>query len=100
VRIQYRYLRNIVYNIFPWPEDSEKEKNRIESTAQEIIAARNSYSKNSLTDLYDELTIPLELQKAQQENNRFVMVMYGMEVRVTKESDAVEKLLEMYNDIT
>lgn len=89
-----------MYNNFPWPEASEKEKNRIESTAQKIIDARNSYSKNSLTDLYDELTIPLELQKAHQENNRFVMVMYGMEVRVTKESDAVEKLLEMYNDIT
>jgi len=54
----------------------------------------------SLADLYHELTMPPELREAHQDNDRLVMEIYGMDVRTTKEGDAVENLFEMYNEMT
>lgn len=97
MKIDYRYSKNIVYNNFPWPELTEKQKDMISKTAQNIIDARNLYPNSSLADLYDELTMPPELRKAHQENDRVVMEAYGMDIRNTTESDAVAKLFELYN---
>lgn len=57
---------------------------------------RNLYPNSSLADLYDELTKPPELRRAHQENDRTVMEVYGMDIKTTSESDAVAKLLELY----
>jgi len=97
---RYQYSARIVYNNFPWPNVSEKQKDKIKATAQNILNARLVYSGASLADLYDELTMPSELRKAHQDNDRLVMELYGMNVRKTKESDAVEKLFEMYSQLT
>lgn len=97
LEMRYRYSKNIVYNNFPWPELSDKQKHRIEETAQNIIDARNLYPNSSLADLYDELTMPPELRKAHQDNDRAVMEAYGMNIRTTSESDAVAKLFELYD---
>lgn len=68
--------------------------------ANEILKARIKYFKMPLADLYNELIMPPELRKDHQNNDRLVMELYGMDVRETKESDAVEKLFEMYNEMT
>lgn len=96
LKVDYRYSKNIVYNNFPWPKLSDKQKDRIEETAQSIIDARSLYPNSSLADLYDELTMPPELRKAHQNNDRVVMEVYGMDIRKTSESDAVAKLFELY----
>lgn len=97
---RYRYSASIVYNNFPWVELTEDEKLKLKNTAQKILDARKLYPESSLADLYDELTMPPELRKAHQDNDRLVMEIYGMDVRTTKESDAVEKLFKMYNEMT
>ncbi len=99
LEMRYRYSKKIVYNNFPWPELSDKQKDRIEKTAQKIIDARNLYPNSSLADLYDELTMPSELRKAHQDNDRVVMEVYGMDIRTTSESDAVAKLFELYDSL-
>lgn len=45
---------------------NEEQKNRIKSTAQGILDARSLYPESSLADLYDEVTMPVELRKAHQ----------------------------------
>lgn len=97
---RYRYSKNVVYNNFPWPEISEAEKSSLANTAQMVLDARQLYPESSLADLYDELTMPVELRKAHQANDRLVMEIYGMDVGSTKESDAVESLFEMYSEMT
>ena len=77
------------------------EKARIEQTAQAILDARALYPDSSLADLYDEVTMPPELRRAHQDNDRAVMAAYGFPVKSTfTENDCVARLFEMYQDLT
>ena len=84
LKSDYRYSKDIVYNNFPWPEPSTQQRQKIEQTAQAILDARALYPDSSLADLYDELTMPLELRKAHHQNDMAVMQAYGF----TKGSEA------------
>lgn len=95
----YSYSNTIVFNNFPWPNPTDSQKKRIEQTAQAILDAREKYSNSSLADLYDDLTMPVDLRRAHQENDRAVMAAYGIPVKGTTESDAVAKLFEMYQEL-
>ncbi len=70
----------------------------IEHTAQAILDARAKYPDCSLADLYDEVTMPIELRRAHQANDRAVMAAYGFPTTMT-ESDCVARLLEMYRQL-
>lgn len=99
LKSDYRYSKNVVYNNFPWPNVNEEQKKQIENTAQGILNARELYPESSLDDLYDELTMPVELRKAHQENDKAVMRAYNMPIGETSESDSVERLMEKYKSI-
>lgn len=92
-----------VYNNFPWPTPTDAQKARIEQTAQGILDARALYPDCSLADLYDETTMPPELRKAHQQNDRAVMDAYGFvkgtEAR-TSESACVAELMKRYQKLT
>ena len=98
--IGLRYSNTLVYNTFPFPEVTNEQKKNIEKTAQEILDARALYPDSSLADLYDPLTMPKELLKAHQDNDRAVMQAYGLSVKDTTESDAVAHLFKMYEKLT
>src|SRR5699024_9027639 len=83
LKSDYRYSASIVYNNFQWVKLTEEQKSKLENTAQKILDARNWYPDSSLADLYDELTMPPELRKAHQDNDRLVMEIYGLDVRTT-----------------
>ena len=100
LEMRYRYSNTVVYNNFPWPTPTEEQRARIERTAQAILDARALYPDASLADLYDEITMPPELRRAHQENDRAVMQAYGFSVRDTTESICVARLMEMYQDLT
>lgn len=99
LKSDYRYSNDIVYNNFPIPTVTDEQKARIEQTAQAILDARAKYPDCSLADLYDEVTMPPELRKAHQENDRAVMAAYGFSTKMT-ESECVAKLFEMYQTLT
>ena len=123
LEMRYRYSNTIVYNNFPWPftekqpdlfapngTHEKKAKNvsseqirllktKIEQTAQAILDARAKYPDSSLADLYDETTMPPELRKAHQENDRAVMQAYGFSPKMT-EREIVAELFKMYEKLT
>ena len=99
LKSDYSYSNTIVYNNFPWPIPSDDQKAKIEQTAQAILDARALYPDSSLADLYDELTMPIELRKAHQANDAAVMAAYGFPKTYT-ESDIVAALMKMYKDLT
>ena len=99
LKSDYRYTGKIVYNNFPWPTPTEEQKADIEKTAQAILDARALYPDCSLADLYDELTMPVELRKAHQENDKAVMRAYGFSIKMT-ESECVAELMKMYQKLT
>ena len=100
LKSDYNYSNTIVYNNFPWPNPTDEEKAKIEQTAQAILDARALYPDASLADLYDELTMPPELRKAHQQNDRAVMAAYGFPVKGFTESDCVAALMKMYQELT
>lgn len=100
LKSDYSYTINNVYNNFPWPEVTEGQKAKIEQTAQAILDARALYPDSSLADLYDEVTMPPELRKAHQANDRAVMEAYGMPWRTMTESQCVAELFKRYQELT
>ena len=99
LEMRYRYSGSIVYNNFPWPEATEEQKKQVEVTAQGILDAREKYPECSLADLYDELTMPQELRKAHQANDKAVMKLYEYKSDMT-ESAIVADLMKRYQELT
>ena len=100
LKSDYRYSPSI-YNNFPWPNPTEEQKAKIEQTAQAILDARALYPDSSLADLYDELTMPVELRKAHQDNDRAVMTAYGWNASSQfTESQCVAELFKLYQKLT
>ena len=98
LKSDYNYSNTIVYNNFPWPNPTEKQKAKIEQTAQAILDARAKYPDCSLADLYDEAAMPPELRKAHQENDRAVMAAYGFDLTLS-ENEIVAELFKMYQEL-
>ena len=100
LEMRYRYSKEIVYNTFPWCNPTEEQKKKIEQTAQAILDARALYPDSSLADLYDEITMPTELRKAHQANDKAVMQAYGFWGKLNSESACVAELMKMYQKLT
>ncbi|MCI8594883.1 MAG: class I SAM-dependent DNA methyltransferase [Oscillospiraceae bacterium] len=100
IKSDYRYSKDVVYNNFPWPSPTDEQKTKIEATAQAILDARAMYPDSSLADLYDETTMPPELRKAHQANDKAVMAAYGFDVKTMTESACVAELMKLYQAMT
>lgn len=99
LKSDYRYSKDIVYNNFPWPAPTEAQKAKIEQTAQAILDARAMYPDCSLADLYDEVTMPPELRRAHQANDKAVMQAYGFWGKLNTETACVAELMKMYQEL-
>ena len=99
IKSDYRYSKDIVYNNFIWCEPTAEQKAKIEETAKAILDARALYPDCSLADLYDELTMPPELRKAHQANDKAVMQAYGFWGKINTESECVAELMKMYQKL-
>lgn len=103
LKSDYRYSKDIVYNNFPWPTPSEKQKQVIELTAKGILEAREQYPDSTLAEMYSNLDLFPLLKKAHQQNDRAVMDAYGFvkgtEAR-TSESACVAELMKLYQKLT
>ena len=100
LKSDYRYSKDIVYNNFPWPSPTEEQRARIGQTAQTILDARALYPDSSLADLYDDQTMPSELRKAHQDNDRAVMQAYGFDAKSTTETSCVASLFKLYKRLS
>lgn len=99
IKSDYRYSKDVVYNNFPWPTPTEEQKAKIEQTAQAILNARALYPDCSLADLYDEVTMPPELRRAHQANDKAVMQAYGFWGKLNTETACVAELMKMYQEL-
>lgn len=94
LKSDYRYTITNVYNNFPWPSPTEEQKAKIEHTAQVL------YPDPSLADLYDETTVPPELRKYPQQNDKAVMRAHGFDIKTTTETTCVAELMQIYQKLT
>ena len=83
------------YNSFVFPEMSEKDKELLRESGKRILDARASNTGSSLFCLYNKLSMPKELLKAHQSNDRLVLKLYGLKANAT-EAEIVRQLMSLY----
>ena len=100
IKSDYRYSAGIVYNNFPWPSPSGKQKNAIEARANDVLEARTKYADASLADLYDPLVMPANLVQAHAALDRAVDIAYGRpKGGWEREADRVAFLFSLYRTL-
>ncbi len=100
LKSDYRYSNNLVYNNFPWPIDLPKQKIQgVQKLASQVLKVRERYSKSSLSDLYDPLTMPADLVRAHQDLDKFVDTCYRPQPFDT-EMQRIEFLFDLYKQYT
>jgi len=98
LKSDYRYSASLVYNNFPWPAPTDKQKADIDAAAQAVLDVRAKFPEASLADLYDPDTMPPTLAKAHARLDKLVEKAYGKSF----ESDMarVAFLFERYRELT
>jgi hypothetical protein len=96
IKSDYRYSKDIVYNNFPWPEPvTDARRAEIGGLGQAVLNARAHYPDAALADLYDPLTMPIELVRAHAALDRAVDRLYRRKPFET-DVDRVAHLFAMY----
>jgi type I restriction-modification system DNA methylase subunit len=99
LKSDYRYSNSVVYNNFPWPEATDKQRQKIEKAAQGVLDTRAKYPKSTLADLYNATTMPPDLVKAHNMLDRAVDEAYG-KASFKNEAERVAFLFGLYQKIT
>ena len=98
LKSDYQYSSSLVYNNFPWPETSDKDKEEITEKAQAVLNAREQFPDSTLADLYDPKTMPPVLLKAHQALDKAVDKTYR-KVPFKDEKERIEFLFERYQKL-
>lgn len=98
LKSDYRYSSSLVYNNFPWPEVSEKEKEDIAEKGQAVLGAREQFPDSTLADLYDPNTMPPVLFKAHQALDKAVDKAYR-KAAFKDEKERIEFLFQQYQKL-
>ena len=98
MKSDYQYSASLVYNNFPWPAPTEKQRNAIIEAAQSILDTRLLFPDSTLAILYNPATMPPKLVKAHQKLDKSVEKAYGREF--TNDSERVAYLFELYQKIS
>ena len=64
LRGDYRYSSSICYNVFPFPEVNQKQKEQINLHVFEVLEEREKHSGKTLAQLYDPDKMPKGLKEA------------------------------------
>lgn len=101
LKSDFRYSKEIVYNCFPWPEPSDRQREKIEKCAQDVLDARTAHPGAPPKDLYDpdKAFLYLDLIEAHHRLDKAVEAAYGVDFR-EDESKMVAHLFELYAKLT
>ncbi|MCL2183062.1 MAG: class I SAM-dependent DNA methyltransferase [Chitinispirillia bacterium] len=98
LKSDYRYSAGIVYNNFPWPMPTDKQRLAVETAAQAVLDARAQYPNESLAKLYDPTLMPAVLAKAHKSLDNAVKNAYGSK-GFASEAERVTDLMERYRGL-
>ena len=93
---RYRYSIGVVYNTFPTPKVTARQRRRLGELGAGVLAAREAHSEYTLADLYDPDTMPADLRQAHRALDRYVDRLYRPRVGFDSERERVEHLLAEY----
>lgn len=85
-----------MYNSYPFPRNVDLAKQaKVEKAAKAVLEAREKYKGNSLADLYDTNTMPIELVKAHEALDKAVDQCYRSQPFLS-DLNRIEFLLGLY----
>jgi hypothetical protein len=103
LKSDYQYSVKLVYNNFPWPKPTEAQQKDITELSEKVLQARAEHlppkGKATLADLYDPLTMPVDLLKAHQKLDAAVDKAYRKEP-FKSARERVEFLFKLHSEIT
>ena len=99
LKSDYRYSAKLVYNNYPWPAPTNKQRAVVETAARTVLDARNGFPDSTLADLYDPLAMPPVLAKAHADLDRAVDKCYRPKA-FASERERVELLFGLYEKTT
>jgi hypothetical protein len=95
IKTDYRYSSTLVWNTFPVPTLTEKNKADLTRCAEDILLAREAYFPTTIARLYDPGTMPSDLRQAHDRNDEVLERIYiGRKFR--NDTERLEKLFELY----
>jgi hypothetical protein len=98
LKSDYRYSAGIVYNNYPWPEPTGKQRMAIETAAQEVLDARAKCPDCTPSDLYHPLLMPYPLVRAHRKLDHAVDAAYGLR-KFNGDPSRVAFLFQLYGRI-
>lgn len=96
---RYRYSNLLVYNNYPWPTATEKQRQDISEKAQAVLDARAEFPNSTLADLYDPDAMPASLRRAHDVLDRIVDRTYSRRA-FPSDKERVAHLFELYQKLT
>lgn len=98
LKSDYRYSGGLIYNTFPWPTCTERQKEEIAILANAILRVRENHFHLTMAELYDPDKMPEELLNAHIELDRAVDRAYRTQPFATS-SDRHQFLLNEYQKL-
>ena len=99
LKTDYQYSKNIVYNTFPFPEISIKQKEIINLHVFAILEEREKHHEKTLAQLYDPDKMPKGLKDAHHELDLAIERCYRPHKPFESDSERLEYLFKMYEEM-
>jgi hypothetical protein len=99
LEMRFSYSNTLGWNTFPIPTLTEKNKNDLTRSAEDILLAREHYFPATIADLYDAEAIPEDLRLAHERNDEVLERIY-VGRRFKNDTERLEKLFDLYTKMT
>lgn len=95
LKSDYRYLRDLTYNTFIWPQATPEQQAAITTLAEEILLKRKFYLTQTLAELYAPETMPEDLKQAHAALDLAVEQLYRPET-FADDAERTQFLVQLY----
>ncbi len=95
---RYRYSSSLVYNNFPIRQISEVERRELNTSAQQILLARQNHTEKTLAEMYDPDKMPNDLREAHHQNDLLVDKLYRQKPYANDE-ERLADLFKLYEEM-
>ena len=92
---RYRYSNTLGWNTFPVPRLTEKNKDDLCKSAENLILSRESFFPATLEELYAEGNMPEELREVHEQNDELIERIY-IGKRFANDTERIEHLFSLY----
>jgi len=99
LKTDFRYSNTMGWNTFPVPILTEKNKEDLTRSAEDILLAREAHFPATIADLYKPEQMPEDLRHAHERNDEVLERIY-IGRRFKNDTERLEKLFDLYKKLT